>query len=475
MDSGNEHPIIELNRHIRSIINTGKIKTNPSLVFRRNPDEQLANKFLENAERFRLKSDEHLRAYRKHIAPLNEHFAMIENDGGGKNDCLIISFLMGVSSAYRSVGERDRNSIADFFRRRILPHMLEKSRDPNVLATLGGNTVALIRELTSTSYLSDIHITLLGHLFQVSILSLETGKAGRMGGIDMLEPPTLALLPAINKGFNKQYVRGIIICNRGNGHYETVTDTDDKTILFPVSDLEKLFNFMRKDFPFNSDRVEEGEHRDRLGGIEIKEGDIIEYDGKLCVVIERKVNGVETWEEGNLGRNIEGRRITRNNIGKPKGPASLRGAWITPFLAPKPKDWNESFLLDSSGTSRLKNRADKEPVGYQKLEKPGEPQRVKAVIFVEAEAIQKVPVDKIMTILDADMADRKGHAIDTSIPGIVYLKPASSEIRKTDMEIYNSALEGSAEADGKGGSRRKRKMSHRKKRKLVRSSTRRYR
>ena len=129
------------------------------------------NKFLENAERFRLKSDEHLRAYEKHIAPLNEHFAMIENDGGGKNDCLIISFLMGVSSAYRSVGQHDRNSIADFFRRRILPHMLEKSRDPNVLATLGGNTVALIRELTSTSYLSDIHITLLGHLFQVSILS----------------------------------------------------------------------------------------------------------------------------------------------------------------------------------------------------------------------------------------------------------------------------------------------------------------
>lgn len=445
MDSGNKHPAQKLNDMIERLINDKKIERKEDLMLRTDDPEKLANKFLDNAKRFRLKPGGDLLAYRKHIADLNDHFAMIQNTGGGKNDCLIISFLMGVSPAYLSAGEPGRNSIASFFRRTILPYMLRESRDPNVLATLGGNTDALIGELTSTSYLSDIHITLLGHLFQVSILTLETGKAGRMGTIDMLEPPTLALLPAINKGFKKQYDRGIIICNRGNGHYETVMNTDAKKVLFLISDLVNLFDFVREGIPFLSDRVDEGEHRDRLGGIEIDTKDFVKHDNQLFVVIERKVNGVETWEEKNLGR------ITRNKIGQAKGPVTLRGAWITPILNPPPKGWDEAFLVDSNGTSTLQYKVGTEYTerrGYQKLEEPDEPRRVKAVIFIGARAIEKIPESEIPNILDADMADREGQGVDTSIPGFVYLKPTLSKRRNIDMEIYRSALNGPAEAPG---------------------------
>ena len=429
MDSGNEHPAQNLNDMIGRLINDNEIERKEDLMLRTDESEKLANKFLDNAERFRLKPGGDLRAYRTHIAPLNDHFAMIQNTGGGKNDCLIISFLMGVSGAYRSAEEFGRNRIADFFRRTILPDMLRKSSDPNVLATLGGNTDALIGELDSTSYLSDIHINLLGHLFHVSILSLETGKVGRMGTTDMLEPPTLALLPATNNSFKKQYDRGIIICNRGNGHYETVMDTVRENVIFPLQNLANLFDFVREGIPFLSDRVEEGEHRGRLGGIEIKEGNFVKHDGQLFVVIDRKVNYPE----------------------KLTGPVTLKGAWLTPILNPPPKDWNEAFLLDSRGTSKLQDKVGteyRERLGYQKLEEPGEPRRVKAVIFIGAGAIEKIPEGKIPNILDADMADRMTQGVDAKVPAFIYFKPTLRKRRNAEMEVYRSAVDGPAGAPG---------------------------
>lgn len=439
-------PVRNLNDLIINIIHDNKVERKEGdFKIRVEEDEKLANKFLEKPERFSLKDGEDLRplrAYEAHIARLNDYFAMVQNTGGGQNDCLIISFLMGVSPAYIFAGEPGRNSIASFFRRIILPNMLLRSSDPNVLATLGGNTKALIDELTSTSYLSDIHITLLGHLFQTSILSLETGKVGQMTQLQMgqmvqvpmVEPPTVSLLPAINKDFKKQYDNGIIICNRGNGHYETVIDIKVKqgSVVFPLKVLVDLYGFIIQDYPFSSNRLEDGEHRGRLGGIEIKEGNFVKHDGQLFVVIDRKVNYPE----------------------KVTVPVTLRGAWLTPILNPPPKGWNEAFLLDSRGTSKLQDKYGTgyiERRGYQKLEEPGEPRRVKAVIFISAGAIEKIPEDKIPNILDADMAYREEQGIDTSNPGFVYLEPTLSKRRNADMEVYRSAVDGPAGVPGGEG------------------------
>ena len=340
----------------------------------RSSPEMLADKFLEGSVPFikHGKNKDDFNLYKRNIDFLNTQYDMVENTGGGRNDCLIISFLMGTVPNYMKLSETNRNAFASHFRRVILPDLIGTSVNPNIRELRPDRQEALMRELRGADMLTDIHIQILGHLFQRTILSLETAKTARVnvaGGKRkvMGEAPAARLIPSTHTKFTEPYEMGIIICNRGNGHYETVINRPfgkmGTTYQFSFDILQQLHNDINTDYPFDN-RTDTDEHKRALADISFNAGDSIMYNGKRYIILERKI--AFSGSEG-----------------------KLVGLWITPHIDDFSPGYQD-FLKNSYGTSFFKY---KEPTNIPKdkwhIIKEKDGTRLKPIIFIGAEGIRK--------------------------------------------------------------------------------------
>ena len=169
------------------------------------------------------------------INKLNKEFNdynIYTNTGCSKNDCLIISFLMGISPAYRKLDDDHQCKVSNIFRRHLLPAYIEgfKQRE------------GIVRQLESENFLYDDVMGVLADICKIKILSLETYKAEN--GVGM--PPSV-----IDVGGDK--VPGIIIINFNNGHFEII-GKDDKTFLFDSKDLEEIHKILTENTPYSDSK-----------------------------------------------------------------------------------------------------------------------------------------------------------------------------------------------------------------------------
>jgi len=156
-------------------------------------------------------------------------YHMAPNSGGGKNDCLVISFLMGVSPTYRKLTYKDKYDIASRFRRDYVPLLLNGLEET-------------IQRFRSTEFLVDSDMSLLSRLFNVNILSLESYKDG-MG-------PTAIIVGLSDKSKNSFDGKGIIIINRSNSHYETVAKTEPLQYMFSMEELNAFYREVMNNNPY---------------------------------------------------------------------------------------------------------------------------------------------------------------------------------------------------------------------------------
>lgn len=177
-------------------------------------------------------------------------FNVISNTGGGKSDCLLISFLMGVSPAYRRLDYDTKYDIAYIFRREILKPMLYRNnqgfraRVNSEKYSLSPNTIT--RVLEGSQLLSDEIVPFLVYQYEINILQLETAKND--GGF---QPPTVT----IAEGFRGPYTRGIVILNLSNAHFELVRKNDNQ-YTFSVDELYTVRNTIIDNSPYvNSTRI----------------------------------------------------------------------------------------------------------------------------------------------------------------------------------------------------------------------------
>jgi len=281
--------------------------------------------------------------FREDISFLNTDYHMIYNSGGGVNDCLIISFLMGVSPVYRKLSYAQKYEISSIFRRELLPQLIRSSEVVEVRDKLRTDA-QLIPLLLSNQPLTDSHITCLVFLYKINIVSLETGKSsGRRG-----EPPTVTFIEPANP---PSFTSGIIICNRGNGHYEIVVTKPNKYIS-TEPELRAFYNRIQDVNPFVDGKRTGDEMRGQLESAEIsfRDGDYVMYRGQRYIVIER-------------------------NLDTSSGNIVLVGAWITKDIP----DVSLATKLNTAGSSKLKKSVNVE----QKL---GE----KNVIYVLTKSLNKI-------------------------------------------------------------------------------------
>ena len=153
-----------------------------------------------NVPAFELKSG---MTEEKSINRLNEEFNdynIYTNTGCSKNDCLIISFLMGISPAYRKLDDDHQCKVSNIFRRHLLPAYIEGFK--HKIQKTEKQREDIVRQLESGNYLYDDVMGVLADICKIKILSLETYKAEN--GVGM--PPSV-----IDVGGDE--VPGIIIIN----------------------------------------------------------------------------------------------------------------------------------------------------------------------------------------------------------------------------------------------------------------------
>ena len=174
----------------------------------------------------------------KSINKLNEefeHYNIYTNTGCSKNDCLIISFLMGISPAYRKLDDDHQCKVSNIFRRHLLPAYIEGFK--HKIQKTEKQREGIVRQLESGNYLYDDVMGVLADICKIKILSLETYKAEN--GVGM--PPSV-----IHVGGDT--VPGIIIINFNNGHFEII-GKDDKTFLFDSNDLKEIHKILTENTP----------------------------------------------------------------------------------------------------------------------------------------------------------------------------------------------------------------------------------
>ena len=193
-----------------------------------------------------LRDAPYLREYTEYsdlIEPILSEYKAIRNSGGGRNDCLIISFLMGVSENYRNLSYTKKYAVSNEFRRNILPRIIfsaDKS-ELGLTSKSGTNTdedvkkrvVKIVEELQGRGFLFDNIINLLSNLYKIFIVTLEPGKRDVQGNEQKYQPPSIiengliineSRPLEIGNEIPQVYNDGIIICNmNNNGHFEILT------------------------------------------------------------------------------------------------------------------------------------------------------------------------------------------------------------------------------------------------------------
>jgi hypothetical protein len=202
------------------------------------------------------------------IYPVLSEYKAIKNSGGGKNDCLIISFLMGVSENYRKLSYTEKYVVSNEFRRNVLPRIIvsaDKS-ELGLTSKSGTNTDEdvkkrvdkIIKKLQDYGYLLENIINLLSNLYKIFIVTLEPGKRDVQGSEQTYQPPSIienGLI--INKsnplkiGYKipEVYNHGIIICNmNNNGHFEILTK--DNKYLFDRPEILDFYHVIDNNNPY---------------------------------------------------------------------------------------------------------------------------------------------------------------------------------------------------------------------------------
>ena len=164
------------------------------------------------------------------------NFAVVSNTGGGNNDCLIISVLMGISPAYRRLSYPNKYLFARKFRTEMLIPLIKAD------ATLVEELKSLVEAyILSSVMLDDSVIPFLARIFKINILQLEKFKSNIVRGQGMVrQPPSSALVTNPDFMKNGMYPTGIIIINIGNYHYEIVRENPGKYV-FSYDELNKLY------------------------------------------------------------------------------------------------------------------------------------------------------------------------------------------------------------------------------------------
>jgi len=196
--------------------------------------------FLQEAENIGTPKDKF--DYAKTLEVLDQ-YKMIKNTGGGRNDCLIISFLMSVSLDYRKLDYDQKYSIASKFRRETLPTLITSKK--TLLKISDMKLSEVINDLKSTTMLKDDQIGILVNLYNINILSLESYKEETFEGeIYKDYPKAHRIVPDRDiSGSANEFgldIQGIIIINRGNFHYESVKKEPDQYI-FSKDELNALY------------------------------------------------------------------------------------------------------------------------------------------------------------------------------------------------------------------------------------------
>lgn len=207
--------------------------------------------------------------YRGVIDPILSKYKVIQNSGGGRNDCLIISFLMGVSENYRNLSYTKKYSVSNEFRRNILPEIIVSANktELGLTSSSGKNTEAdielrvlnILKELKGRNFLFDNIIGLLSKIYKIFIITLEPGK----GDNNQYQPPSIienglvinkAMPIVVGNEIPKVYNDGIIICNMyGNGHFEILTK--DNIYLFTNSEGLKFYEDIYNNNPYKFEQL----------------------------------------------------------------------------------------------------------------------------------------------------------------------------------------------------------------------------
>ena len=288
--------------------------------------ELLGNRFLLEAPRLlrtgliKLNPGQTLEQYREDTSFLTNEYHMIYNSGGGKNDCLIISFLMAVSPAYRKLEYDEKYRISNTFRRQIFPTLIQQSKIPEIVSKLKNDRTLIPMLAHATATLSDSHITCLAFMYKINILSLETGKSSGAKG----EPPKVTFIESHKP---PAFPTGIIICNRGNGHYEIVVEKKTNKYIFTEPELRIINNRVQDRNPFDGGKVTGLETKGQIenAAIPFNAGDYVIFAGERYIIIERDLD----TNSGNI---------------------KLRALWITKDL----KDKTLANKMNDTGLTRLR-------------------------------------------------------------------------------------------------------------------------
>jgi hypothetical protein len=176
---------------------------------------------------------------------MNEHFKdyrIYTNTGCGNNDCLILSFLMGVSPLFRKLSEAHKCEFSDNFRRVLLPAYL---KGKNIKKRTDKTMNEIIDDLESKRFLYDNTIGLLSDIYKIKFLVFETAKRGVMGK-EQVQPPYIE-----NTG--EEHSDVIIIINFNSGHYEVIGEIvgEDTKYVFTNDSAKTIQADVDKLNPFN--------------------------------------------------------------------------------------------------------------------------------------------------------------------------------------------------------------------------------
>jgi hypothetical protein len=227
------------------------------------------------------KSDEY-KKYRDLIVDILSEYKAIRNSGGGRNDCLIISFLMGVSENYRNLSYTKKYAVSNEFRRNILPRIIfsaDKS-ELGLTSKSGTNTdedvkkrvVKIVEELQGRGFLFDNIINLLSNLYKIFIVTLEPGKRDVQGHEQKYQPSSIiengliineSRPLEIGNEIPQVYNDGIIICNmNNNGHFEILTKNN--IYLFGRPEILYFYSVINDNNPYKFESLIENAERERI-------------------------------------------------------------------------------------------------------------------------------------------------------------------------------------------------------------------
>jgi len=177
-------------------------------------------------------------------------YYQVSNGGGGKNDCLILSFLTSVSPSFRRLTNDDKDKVASIFRREFAPTLpVIKTLDD----ALGGE---LYDFLQSKRYLDDQIVQLIANQYGITFLTLEGYRHGEQGRKVVYRPPVARMfLPN-----TQESEFAIVIYNIGNLHFQSVFRDDGRTgkqFVFPFAEIQDVFDRIVEGSPFPREATKE--------------------------------------------------------------------------------------------------------------------------------------------------------------------------------------------------------------------------